>query len=86
MEYVLVRFEFNSLIWKYYNGDVIVSSGEIDKSSYSGGEIKLSDNLYFDKSKGFYKKVGDNEIYLVIRVNVLSYLFGLFLNEGAMHG
>ncbi len=76
MEYILVRNSGDSgFYWRYFVDDKLVSSGEIDLSSYDGGELQLSDdlNLYFDMDKGFYKKDGDNKIYLVMRVNPLVY-------------
>jgi len=72
MEYILIRPSENGIFWKYFNDDVLVSSGILDLSSYEGGEVNLSDDLFFDNSKGFYKKDGDNVIYLVVRINYLS--------------
>ena len=71
MEYIKLFPSYNGFTYKYFNGDELISSGEVDLSSYDGSELQLSDNLYFLIPFGFYKKDGDNKIYLVIRVNVL---------------
>jgi len=75
MEYVLSRFTLNSIFWKYFKDDSLVSSGVLDLNSYHGGEVNLSGDLYFDSNKGFYRKDGDTDVFLLVRVNYLSIVF-----------